>query len=187
MGLPTGMPPRLPSAGRQLGQELALAVLLGGNLFGRLAMHPSLAKISDKSERGKVLNASWRRYGTLNSAAVAVLVATWIPQREAELSGLWVSRRDRRLVLAKDFAVGAVVLTGLLSAIGGVLFAGEAPEGGVPLEDGEHTAPEASSRAARLKSVVNALGAVNLGSELALAAVNVAFLQRRTRRLLERP
>ena len=41
----------LSAAGRTA-HDIGLAALLGGNLFGRLAMHPALERISDKSERG---------------------------------------------------------------------------------------------------------------------------------------
>jgi hypothetical protein len=52
-------------------------------------------------------------------------------------------------------------------------------------------APETPSRAAALKRAVNALGALNLGSEIALAAVNAAlseaaFRRPPARRLLHR-
>lgn len=51
---------RLPTdatagVGRGL-HDFALAALIGGNLFGRVAMHPALTEVSDKAERGKVLN-----------------------------------------------------------------------------------------------------------------------------------
>ena len=32
--------------------QLGLAALLGGNLFGRLALHPSVDRITDPRERG---------------------------------------------------------------------------------------------------------------------------------------
>jgi hypothetical protein len=35
--------------------DIGLAGLLGGNLFGRLALHPSVAQISDKAERGRLV------------------------------------------------------------------------------------------------------------------------------------
>ena len=66
------------SAGRAA-HDVALAALLGGNLFGRTAIHPALSEVSDKAERGRVLNRAWRRYGTVNSAALATLVAGWLP------------------------------------------------------------------------------------------------------------
>ncbi|MDQ3850678.1 MAG: hypothetical protein M3296_08720, partial [Actinomycetota bacterium] len=67
------MPPSIPTPPVALSQvgraahDIGLAGLLGGNLFGRLALHPSVAAISDATERGKVVNAAWRRYGTVNT------------------------------------------------------------------------------------------------------------------------
>lgn len=180
--VPKNIDPR--PAALQLGQELSLAALIGGNLFGRLAMGPALSQITDKRERGKVLNRSWRRYGTVNSLALATLVGTWMPTRQSELDKLWVSRTDRSLIFVKDATLGAVAVTGLISAAGGVAFSFSGPDGAVPLESGSEPAPETPTRAARLKRLVNSIGAVNLGCELALVAVNVALLQRRTGRRL---
>ncbi|HWD64038.1 MAG TPA: hypothetical protein VG405_02600 [Solirubrobacteraceae bacterium] len=165
-----------------LGQQLSTAALVGGQLFGRLALGPALREISDKRERGKVLNTSWRRYGTVNSAALATLVGTWIPLRQAELDRRLISRADRSLIAAKDATVGAVALTGLISAAGGVAFAAEEPDGAVPVESGRAPAPETPGRAATLKRLVNATGALNLASELTLVAVNVALHQRQSGR-----
>lgn len=169
------------SAGRTA-HDVALAALLGGNLFGRVAMHPALADVSDKSERGRVLNRAWRRYGIVNSLALGTLVAGWLPARLRETHPRWLSARERRLATAQDIAVGAVVLTGLASAAGGVGFAHQAPGGAVPMASGSDSAPETPPRAARIKSVVNALGAMNIAAELALAAVNAALAQTNFRR-----
>jgi hypothetical protein len=169
-------------AALQLGQHLSTGALVGGQLFGRLAMGPALRGISDKRERGKVLNASWRRYGTVNSAALATLVGTWMPLRQAELDRRLASRADRSLIALKDAAVAAVAITGLISAAGGVAFAAEEPGGAVPVESGSEPAPETPSRAAVLKRLINAMGALNLASELALVGVNVALQQRQSRR-----
>jgi hypothetical protein len=170
----------------QFGSDLSLAALIGGNLFGRIAMGPALRRISDKRERGEVLNSAWRRYGTVNSLAAAGLVASWIPNRRRELNTLWVGRTDRSLIVLKDGLTAAVLLSGLAAAAGGVGFAHEAPGGAVPMESGSEPAAEAPGRAAKLKHALNAIGAVNLAAELALVGVNVALLQRRTRGLLRR-
>lgn len=171
-------------AALHLGQEMSAAALVGGQLFGRLAMGPALRQISDKRERGKVLNASWRRYGTVNSTALTVLVGTWIPIRQAELNRRFLSRSDRSLIFLKDVTVAAVAVTGLISAAGGVAFANEEPGGAVPLESGSEPAAETSGRATKLKRAINSMGAVNLASELALVAVNVALRQRQASRRL---
>ncbi len=156
---------------------MALAALLGGNLFGRLAMHPALADVSDKSERGKVLNDAWRRYGTVNSTALLGLVGGWLITRRDEAAPLWTSPNRRRVMTIKDVAVGAVVVTGLASALSGIGFAQQAPEGAVPMDSGSEPAAETPSQAANLKHTVNVLGALNLTAELSLVAVN-AWLAR---------
>ena len=53
--------------------DLGVAGLLGGNLFARIALHPSVTEISDEAERGKVVNAAWRRYGTINTLGLAAV------------------------------------------------------------------------------------------------------------------
>lgn len=170
----------------QLAQDGALAALIGGNLFGRFAMHPALGDISDPGERGQVLNHAWRRYGNVNSLALIALVSGWVSTRADESAPLWTSPRLQSLVVAKDIAVGAVAVTGLASAAGGVGFAGQAPEGAVPMTDGNQAAPETPPRAQRLKRVENLLGGLNLAAELSLLAVNVLLSRSASRRLVVR-
>ncbi len=169
------------NAGR-CAQELALAALIGGNLFGRVALHPALTEVTDKTERGKVLTRAWRRYGTVNSLALATLVAGWLPARLNDPHARRWSPAQRRLVLAKDAALGAVLVTGLASAAGGVGFSLQAPEGAVPMTSGHDPAPETPQRAARLKRGVNAVGAANLAAEVALLTVNSALAEQNGRR-----
>jgi hypothetical protein len=169
------------SAGRAT-HDLALGALVGGNLFGRVAMNTALEDVSDKAERGKVLNRAWRRYGTVNSLALVALMSGWLPARLGEASPRWLSPRERRLATAKDIAVGTVVVTGLASAASGVSFAQQAPGGAVPMASGHDAAPETPAKAARLKRLVNALGALNLASELALVAINASLSQTNFRR-----
>jgi uncharacterized membrane protein len=64
------------SAGRAA-HDAGLRALLGGNLYGRVAMHPALAGVGDTSERGKVVNRAWRRYGWIHSASLLAVVAGW--------------------------------------------------------------------------------------------------------------
>jgi hypothetical protein len=186
---PSGLVPsrkRLPSLAGQVAQDAALAALLGGNLFGRVAMHPALAGVSDKAERGKVLNRAWRRYGSVNSLALAGLVAGWASARPDERGPLWTSRRRRTLVRAKDITVGTVVITGLASAVGGIGFAQQAPDGAVPMDSGSEPAVETPPRAAALKRAVNLLGGLNLAAELSVVAVNGLLARSTSRRLLAR-
>jgi hypothetical protein len=162
--------------------DIGLAGLLGGNLFGRLALHPSVTQISDKAERGKLVNAAWRRYGAINSLSLAAVAVGWIGARAEEARPRHLSPAERRLALAKDALVGVVAVTGLATAAQGIRFANQAPDGAVPLEDGDHTAAEATAAQRRAKRRLNALGLVSLAAEAGLVSVNAALAQEGFRR-----
>ena len=93
-----------------------------------------------------------------------------------------LSAQERRLAYAKDALVGLVAVTGLATAAEGMRFARMAPDGAVPLQDGDHAAPAASQAAQRSKRRVNLLSTANLACELALVAVNAALAQEGFRR-----
>ena len=178
-------PPSPPVPLSQVGRaahDLGLAGLLGGNLFGRLALHPSVTEISDRGERGKVVNAAWRRYGTVNSLSLLAVVGGWAGARAAEARPARLSEPERRLALAKDVLVGVVAATGLATAAQGVRFARQAPGGAVPLRDGDHAAADASAAQKRAKRRLNVLGLVSLGAEAGLVGVNAALAQEGFRR-----
>ena len=162
--------------------DLGLAGLLGGNLFGRLALHPSVTQISDKGERGKVVNTAWRRYGIINSLSLAAVAAGWAGARADEARPKHLSDAEQRLAVAKDVLVGVVAVSGLATAAQGIRFAKQAPDGAVPLEDGDHTAPEATQAQRRAKRRLNVLGLVSLAAEASLVGVNAALGQQGFRR-----
>jgi hypothetical protein len=178
---PASPPVPLSQVGRAA-HDLGLAGLLGGNLLGRLALHPSVTEISDRGERGKVVNAAWRRYGTVNSLSLLAVVAGWAGARAAEARPARLSEPERRLALAKDVLVGVVAVTGLATAAQGVRFARQAPGGAVPLRDGDHAAADASTAQKRAKRRLNVLGLVSLGAEAGLVGVNAALAQEGFRR-----
>src|SRR3954454_15348596 len=162
--------------------QLGLAALLGGNLFGRLALHPSVNRITDPRERGAVVNAAWRRYGTVNSIGLVAMAAGWWGARAEEARGAGkLTARERALARVKDGLVGTVALTGVLTAVEGIRFARQAPGGAAPLADG--STPDASTppRAARMKRTLNVLGATAIGAEAALVAVEAGRAQETSR------
>jgi uncharacterized membrane protein len=171
-------PPVVLSQVGRAAHDLGLAGLLGGNLFGRLALHPSVTAISDKAERGKVVNAAWRRYGTVNTISLVAVAAGWVGARLGEAADAELSEPEQRLARAKDGLVGAVAVLGLATAVQGVRFSRSVPEGAVPLEDGDRAAPEAPAGAARAKRRLNVLGAASLAAEVGLVGVNAALAQR---------
>src|SRR6476620_5791490 len=143
-------PVRVSQIGRAA-HDLGLAGMLGGNLFGRLALHPSVTSISDPAERGEVVNAAWRRYGTVNSLSLLAVATGWAGARADEAADRRLSPGERRLARAKDALVVAVAASGLATAAQGVAFARQAPDGAVPLTDGDHVAPGASDAARKAK------------------------------------
>jgi hypothetical protein len=175
-------PPQTLSQAGRAAHDLGLAGLLGGSLFGRMALHPAVAAISDPRERGEVVNAAWRRYGTVNSLSLAAVVAGWAGARVAEASDRNLTPAEQRLARAKDGLVGALVAFGLASAVDGIRFARSAPGGAVPLADGSHATPDAPAPAVRLKRRLNVLGALTIGAEVGLVAVNAALAQEGFRR-----
>jgi hypothetical protein len=158
--------------------DLGLAGLLGGTLFGRLALHPAVANISDPRERGEVVNAAWRRYGVVNALGLSAVAAG----RAVEPGHGRRGAAEQRLGMVRDGLLGALVASGLASAVEGVRFGRSAPHGAVPLEDGSRAAPDASARAAALKRRLNALGAVTMAAEVGLVVVDGALADVRARR-----
>ena len=153
--------------------HLAAAALFGGNLFGRLAMHPAVEGVRTPEDRGRVVNAAWRRYGTVNSISLATVIGSWIVDR-TQSPGRRRRTRNWKLMRAEDVAIAAVAVTGIASAVTGVRFGRAAAGGAVPLESGSEAAPSASAEAKREKRALNLLGALNLASEGALVAIQGA-------------
>src|SRR4051812_47806839 len=162
--------------------DVSLAALIGGNLFGRVAMHPALSLVSDPRERGRVVNSAWQRYGLVNSLALSALLAGWVPARFGEARGELLSDQERMLAVGKDIAMGAVAVTGVAAAMQGIRFARMESGGAIPLEDGSTPAPEAPESEAAAKRRLNVLGSAQLASTLALATVNAALSQASFRR-----
>src|SRR3954451_5209865 len=176
-------PPKTISQVGRAAQDLGLAGLLGGTLFGRMALHPAVASISDPRERGEVVNAAWRRYGFVNSASLAAVTLGWARQgcatagpvpagprggvgaRAPEAADRNLTPAERRLARVKDGLVGALLLSGAASATDGVRFRRSAPGVAVPLADGSHAPVETPEPAARLKQRLHGLGAVTLPAE----------------------
>jgi len=162
--------------------DVSLAALIGGNLFGRVAMHPALSLVSDPRERGRVVNSAWQRYGFVNSFALTALLAGWVPARFGEARAELLSEQERMLAVGKDIAMGAVAVTGVAAAVQGIRFARMESGGAIPLEDGSTPAPEAPESEAAAKRRLNVLGSAQLASTLALATVNAALSQASFRR-----
>jgi hypothetical protein len=118
----------------------------------------------------------------VNTLSLLAIGAGWAGARADEATDSKLSAQERRLARAKDVLVGVVAVAGLASAVEGVRFSRQAPHGAVPLENGDHAAPEASEEQRRLKRRLNMLGATTLAAEVALVSVNAALNQAGFRR-----
>ena len=161
----------------RIAHDLGAAGLLGGSLFGRFALHPAVGGIESKAERGKVVNAAWRRYGTVNGLSLAAVTAGWTFARASEAHPSNLSRSERMLAAAKDGLLAAVATGGMATAVSGIRFAHLAPGGAVPLETGDTPAFETTREGARLKRRLNRLGAFTTAAEIGFVAVNAALAQ----------
>jgi hypothetical protein len=154
--------------------DLGLAAGFGGNLFGQLAMHPALAAIGEKRERGKVAHEAWSRYKVVNALSLGAMAGTWIAGRSF-LSGREVGPASRNLVLLKDILVGGAVLGGGIAIVAGAMLDKEQAGGGQPIETGSKPAPETPKRVATLQTITNVAGTASLVFNAAVLAVTTVL------------
>ena len=156
--------------------KMGLGINLGGTLFGLIALNPSVERISDKRERGRVLNEAWARFQTIGTLAMGVTVAMW------RLGGLKRAESDLDPTLAgiKNILLGGALVTSVASALVGMRIARQAPEGATPVESGTEPAPETPEEAARsqrlsaflgVATVAQVAGVLGLSSALEIQAV----------------
>lgn len=138
--------------------KMGLGINLGGTLFGLVALNPTVKRVSDKSERGRVLNDAWTRFQAVGILAMGATVAMWrlggLKEAESEL--------DASLAGLKNILLGGALLTSVASAIAGRRIARQAPEGDTPVESGTEPAPETPEEAARSQRLSAFLGAATV-------------------------
>ena len=160
-----------PSNLARIAHNLGLATWFGGALFGQVALNPTISRISDRRERGRVLNESWGRFNAVTFATIAASILTW------RLGGLRedAELRAPALTRIKNFLLGGAVVNGIASGILGARIAkeapGEVPEGGTPVEAGTQPAPETPEKAAQAQRLISITGP----SALSLLAAVIAL------------
>jgi hypothetical protein len=138
--------------------KMGLGINVGGTIFGLVALNPSVARIADRSERGRVLNEAWTRFQAVGVLAMGVTVAMWRlgGLKEAE------SNIDPALAGIKNVLLGGAFITSVASALAGRRIARQAPEGATPVESGAEPAPETPEEAARSQRLSALLGAATV-------------------------
>lgn len=172
--------------------DVGLAAWLGGSMFAKFAMNPSLSRISDPAERGSVANAAWNGYNVVNAAGLGAAALGWTAARLTETEDAELTGAEKSLSLAKDGLMAVAVVTGVANGIQGARLVKQAPGGAVPIEDGTTPGPETPPEAARIQRTLGVLGNINIVSGVALVAVNAVLAQVNysrpsTKRALTRP
>jgi uncharacterized membrane protein len=152
--------------------DVGLASWLGGSMFGKFALNPAVAGVSDKSERGKVANLAWNGYNVINSLGLGTAAAGYLAARQTELSGKRLTDLERNLYRVQDGLMATAVVTGIANGIQGARLAKQGPDGAVPIETGTKPAPETPPAAARIQRSLGVLGNVNILTGIALVALN---------------
>ncbi len=141
--------------------EMGLATAVGGMLFGKVGLDATAQVIPSPTDRGRILNAAWGRFGLINAAALAVTGITWFTGRSM-FSGREVGRRSRALVIAKDAMVVTSLASGVCNILCGAAFSRQAEDGAVPVENGMRPHSQTPSRAVTLQKAMGALGTLHL-------------------------
>jgi hypothetical protein len=157
--------------------DLGLATWFGGTMFGKFALNPSVRAITERRDRGKVLNAAWNGYNVLNAAGLGAAAGGWAAARFTEANPVRLSTTENALSVAKDGLMVTAVVTGLVNGVQGARLARQARDGAVPVESGTDPAPETPDKAAGIQRSLDVLGNLNVGIGAALIAVNAVLAQ----------
>jgi hypothetical protein len=157
--------------------DVGLAAWLGGAMFGKFALNPSLRQVSSHTERGSAANAAWNGYNAINTAGLGAAAIGWAAARLTETRPDKLTDTEQTLSQVKDGLMAAAVLTGVASGLQGARLAKQAPEGAVPVETGTQPAPETPTKAARIQRTLGVLGTLNIVSGVGLVAVNGVLAQ----------
>lgn len=163
--------------GTRAAHDVGLAAWLGGSMFGKFALNPAVAKVTDHAERGAVVNAAWSGYNVVNALGLGTAAAGWAAARFTETKPDNLSSVESGLSVAKDVLMGVSVLSGLLSGVQGGRLMKQAPEGRVPVETGTKSAPETPPEAVKIQHSLERLGNLSIVSGVSLVAVNAVLAQ----------
>ena len=151
--------------------NIGLATWFGGALFGQVALNPTIERISDRNERGLVLNEAWGRFNAVNVAAIAATLLTWrlgSLKDDAEL-------RAPALTRVKNLLLGGAAVTGVASSILGARIAKQSSGGDTPVESGTQPAPETPEEAASSQRMISLTGTSNLALLMGVLAVSAVI------------
>jgi len=153
--------------------ELGLAATFGGIVFGQSSLGKAVKVLPNENDRSRVLEESWRTFAIPKAIGVITAGATWVIGRSL-FSGRFMSKDMRRLVIAKDVALGITVVSGIGAQIIGRQLSNEQP---FPVQAEGQPSQQTPDKVAALERTVSLLGFVQLlaaGTALVLtSALNI--------------
>ena len=153
--------------------ELGLAATFGGILFGETGLGKSVQVLPDEHDRSRVIEEAWKTYSVPSTIGLLTAAATWFIGRAA-FSGRFMGRRIRRLIIAKDIALGITLASGLAAHLVGRKLENEQPFPIAGQGRPSERTPEPAARLSRLASLLGLVQLVGAGSALALtSALNI--------------
>src|SRR4028118_394295 len=84
-----------PSKVGKAAHSRGMSAWFGGTLFGQVSLNPTVSSISDRSERGRVLNEAWARFQAVSLPAALSTLLGWRLgglRGDAEVRGPGVAR-----------------------------------------------------------------------------------------------
>lgn len=169
------MPATLSTAS-WVAHDLGTAIGVGGGLFGRVALEPSVRDIADRDKRGQIVTGAWRRFGRIQLSALAVMAATWYAGR-SRLSGA-AAGGAQGLVVAKDILVGTSFASAIGSAVAGNLMAKQRRNAPVPMNEQGEVASDAPAPARALGRLTDVFGLINVCAGIGVVAVTAMLAMR---------
>lgn len=161
----------------RVAHDVGLAAWLGGAMFGKFALNPSVRVVSEKSDRGRVTNTAWAAYNGINTLALGAVALGWAGSRLTETRPDRLSDHERTLAKVKDALTLAGLVTGVATGVQGARLAAQAPDGAVPIESGTVPASETPKKAASLQRSIGLLGNLNILAGAGVVAVNALLSQ----------
>ena len=157
--------------------DVGLAAWLGGAMYGKMAMNPSLEKIASHTERGSVFIFYFKGYNEIYTLGLGAAALSWAAARLTETHPDNLSGPEHRLSQSKDGLMALAVLTGVASGVQGARLAQQAPDGAVSVETGTAPDDDTPPKAAGIQRSLGVLGNLNILSGIALVAVNGVLAQ----------
>lgn len=157
--------------------DWGLASWLGGSMFGSFALNPTVRRLPEPADRGRIVNAAWNAYNAINAVSLAAVAAGWVAARFTEARPDRLTRRERWLAVAKDVFTGSAVVSGVASGVEGARLARQAPEGAVPIETGTRPGAQTPPQAASIQRALGRLRMANIGAGVGIVIANALLAQ----------